>query len=85
MPQGRWTEFEECLRQFEAARERSLRFAAIMQAEPRQRFLPHPFVGRLDCYQWLLLLRAPSKRHVRQSEEVKADPGFPSDAGAVTA
>jgi uncharacterized damage-inducible protein DinB len=85
MPQGRWTNFDECLRQFEAARERSLRFAAVTQADLRNHFFPHPFLGLLDCYQWLLFLGAHCERHVRQMEEVRADPGFPSAAQAAGA
>jgi len=31
----------------------------------------------MECYQWLLFLGLHCERHVRQLEEVKADPGFP--------
>jgi uncharacterized damage-inducible protein DinB len=77
MPQGRWPDFEELIRQFEAARERTMRFSAVTQADLRNHFFPHPFLGLLDCYQWLLFLSAHCERHVRQMEEVKADPGYP--------
>jgi uncharacterized damage-inducible protein DinB len=82
MPQGRWPDFDELLRQFEATRERSVRFSAVTQADLRNHFFPHPFLGLLDCYQWLLLLAAHCERHVRQMEEVKADPGFPAQQQA---
>jgi hypothetical protein len=82
MPQGRWPDFDELLRQFEATRERSVRFSAVTQADLRKHFFPHPFLGLLDCYQWLLLLAAHCERHVRQMEEVKADPGFPAQQQA---
>jgi uncharacterized damage-inducible protein DinB len=77
MPQGRWPDFEDLMRQFEATRERSVRFSAVTQADLRNHFFPHPFLGLLDCYQWLLFLSAHCERHVRQIEEVKADPGYP--------
>jgi hypothetical protein len=77
MPQGRWPDFEELIRQFEATRERSMRFSAVTQADLRNHFFPHPFLGLLDCYQWLLFLSAHCERHVRQMEEVKAHPGYP--------
>ena len=77
MPQGRWPDFEELITQFEATRERSVRFSAVTQADLRNHFFPHPFLGLLDCYQWLLFLAAHCERHVRQMEEVKADPGYP--------
>ncbi len=82
MPTGRWPDFDELLRQFEATRERTLRFAAVTQADLRSRDFPHPFLGPLDCYQWLLFLAAHCERHVRQLEEVKADPAFPRGRGA---
>jgi len=77
MPSGRWPEFEELMRQFEAARERTLRFAAVTQADLRCHFLPHPVLGVLDCYQWLLLIAAHSERHVRQIEAIQNDERFP--------
>ena len=81
-PQCRWPEFEELVRQFEATRERSVRFSAVTQAELRHHFFPHPFLGLLDCYQWLLFLSAHCERHVRQMEEVKTAPGYPESARA---
>ncbi|HYL39428.1 MAG TPA: DinB family protein [Bryobacteraceae bacterium] len=82
MPAGRWPDFEELLRQFEAARERTLRFAAVTQADLRSRAFPHPFLGPLDCYQWLLFLAAHCERHVRQIEEVKSGAAFPRERSA---
>jgi len=40
---------------------------------------PHPVLGPLDAYQWILLISAHSERHTKQIEEVKADPNFPKD------
>ena len=85
LPGGRWTDFAELLRQFEAARERSLRFAAVTQGDLRGHCFAHPYLGDLDCYQWLLFLGAHSERHARQAEEVIADPDFPRGAGSATA
>jgi DinB family protein len=80
MPQGRWPNFQESVREFEATRERTRRFAAATQGELRAFAFPHPFLGPLDCYQWLLFLAAHCERHVRQMEEVKSDPAFPVSA-----
>jgi hypothetical protein len=77
LPSGRWPEFEELMRQFEATRERTLRFAAVTQADLRGHSLPHPILGLLDCYQWLLFFASHCERHVRQMEEVKNDARFP--------
>ena len=77
LPRRRWTEVGELLRQFEAARERSLRFVAVTQSDLRAYFFAHPQFGELDCYQWLLFLGAHAERHARQADDVVADAGFP--------
>ena len=84
-PNMRWTEIDQLLRQFEAARERSLRFAAVTQSDLRGHSFAHPHLGELDCYQWILFLGAHAERHVRQAEEVMADPGFPRRANSAIA
>lgn len=85
LPRRRWTDFAVLLRQFEAARERSLRFVAVTQSDLRARFFAHPYLGELDCYQWLLFLGAHAERHARQAEEVMTDPDFPRLADSATA
>jgi hypothetical protein len=82
MPNGRWPEFAESMRQFEATRGRTVRFVQETEADLRSRVFPHPILGDADCYQWLLLIAGHCERHVRQLEEVKADAGFPRGAGA---
>ncbi len=76
-PKNRWPDFEALLGEFNATRRRSMSFAEETEADLRGHFFPHPFLGDLDCYQWLLFLGLHCERHVRQLEEVKADPGFP--------
>ena len=41
--------------------------------------LPHPVLGPLDAYQWILRISAHSESHTKQIEEVKADPSFPKE------
>ncbi|MGI8746146.1 MAG: DinB family protein [Bryobacteraceae bacterium] len=57
---------------FQAARERSMRFAAESDADLRSHFFPHIRFGDLDCYQWLVFLGPHCERHVLQIEEIKA-------------
>ena len=85
MPRGRWPDFAELLLQFEATRARTQQFSAETQADLRNHFFPHPILGEFDCFQWLLFLAAHCERHVRQLEEVKADPGFPNNLGTLRA
>ena len=77
MPNGRWPDFDECLRQFHAARQSTIGFTEATQVNLRAWAFNHPFLGLLDCYQWLLFLAAHCERHVHQMEEVKSDPAFP--------
>jgi hypothetical protein len=35
-------------------------------------------LGKLDVYEWVLLIAAHSERHTKQILEVKADPNFPT-------
>jgi hypothetical protein len=80
-PTGRWP-IEQLVPEFEAVRKRTTEFAAGTDADLRRRFVAHPVFGELDCYQWLLLVGAHCHRHCTQSEEVKADAGFPRAAAA---
>ena len=85
MPTGRWPDFEELLRQFEATRQRTIGFAEATLADLRAYAFQHPFLGPLDCYQWLLFLATHCERHVGQMEEVKSDPAFPGKVGTAIA
>ena len=57
-------------------RERTREF---LEAGPylRERSLPHPVVGMIDGYQWVLLVAAHTERHRQQILELKSDPQFP--------
>jgi hypothetical protein len=76
MPASRWPP-EELLQEFQKTRQRTYDFAATVDGDLRQRFMPHFLFGDLDCYQWLVLLAMHCQRHCAQSEHVKASPGFP--------
>lgn len=39
---------------------------------------PHPFLGDLNLYQWLIMAGKHESRHTRQIGRIKADPLFPS-------
>lgn len=85
LPGKRWTDFEQLWRRFEAARERTLRFAGVTQSDLRRHSFEHSYFGALDCYQWLLFVGAHSERHARQAEEIMADPDFPRQADSAIA
>jgi len=78
-PTGRWPH-DRLIPEFEAVRKRSAEFAATTDANLRHHFLRHPFLGELDCYQYLLLIGGHCDRHHAQVEEVISSPGFPRPA-----
>lgn len=81
-PSGRWP-LDRLLREFEAARKRTIDLAATTECDPRQHFFAHRAFGDLDCYQWLLLVAGHGERHRAQIQEVLAAPNFPRAAAAV--
>jgi len=68
-PRRRWQSLAETLRTFEERRTANLEFVRTTQENLRGRFYPHPFVGMIDCYQWLLSMAAHTERHSAQLEE----------------
>jgi len=70
-PTGRLESAEQFYLEFHKAHER-LALAAAEDAELlRGRFRDHPFLKKLDGYQWLLVCSCHRRRHLDQIEEVK--------------
>lgn len=76
-PKRRWATPEEMVQHFRQSRDRTIAYVEQTTDDLRSHFAPHPAVGLLDAYQWLLLISAHSGRHIDQIDEVKAAPGFP--------
>jgi uncharacterized damage-inducible protein DinB len=68
--------------EFDAVRKRTADFVSTTNAPLRQSGFPHPLMGNLDCYQWVLLIGGHGERHRAQAEEVMADANFPRAAVA---
>lgn len=75
---SRWL-LANLLNEFDAARHRTIEFAttAADTKELRRNFMPHPFFGELDCYQWFILAAGHSARHCNQGTVIKESAGFP--------
>jgi hypothetical protein len=71
-PTGRYKSCRQALEDFGAARQRTLEYAKSAPPYLRGRLLPHPLLGSIDGYQWLLALAAHTGRHIKQIDEVKA-------------
>jgi hypothetical protein len=78
-PTNRFATREENIKAFEDARSLTMEYVRTTNDDLRDHFGPHPVLGPLDAYQWILLISAHSERHTKQIEEVKADPNFPKD------
>jgi len=78
LPTSRWP-VADLLNEFDAARRRTIEFAITVadSKELRHYFMPHPFFGELDCYQWFILAAGHSARHCNQCAAIKESAGFP--------
>lgn len=68
----------EYVEKFRVARDAHIAYIEKSDDSLRDKVTPHPAMGPLDAYQWVLLISAHSERHVLQMLEVKAAPGYPS-------
>jgi hypothetical protein len=76
-PKNRWSTPDAIVAHFKEGRDRSIAYVDTTQDDLRDHFAPHPALGVLDGYQWILLMSAHSERHTEQINEVKADPKYP--------
>jgi hypothetical protein len=68
---------QEYIEKFKAARDQNIAFLEKTDAVLRDKIAPHPAMGPLDAYQWVLLMSAHTERHTLQILEVKAANGYP--------
>jgi hypothetical protein len=78
-PTNRWATEADVIKAFEDSRRTTMDYVRTTNDDLRDHFGPHPVLGPLDAYQWILLISAHSERHTKQIEEVKADPNFPKE------
>jgi hypothetical protein len=78
-PTNRWANRDELTKTFEEERKATMDYVKTTNDDLRDHFSPHPILGPMDAYQWLLLISAHSARHTKQIAEVKADANFPKD------
>jgi hypothetical protein len=76
-PAGRYKDGKGALEAFKASRETTRAFVERTPLALRAHAVPHPALGPLDAYQWILLIAAHTERHVAQIAEVKAAASFP--------
>lgn len=75
VPKHQWSP-KVALSRFLRSREHTVEFLESA-ANLRDHVTDGPIGQPMDAYQWLLFVAAHSERHIKQLQEVKADPGFP--------
>ncbi len=74
---NRWATRDALATEFKARRDRTLAFIEKTNRELRAHVAPHPALGPLDTYQWILFLAAHTERHLQQMQEVMSASGYP--------
>lgn len=77
-PRSTFAGKEAAVDAFRKARDRNIAFVRETGAPLRDHFAPHPALGLLDAYQWLIFISAHSERHILQMKEVMATAGYPA-------
>ena len=69
----------ESLARLQASRERITATVEQLAAyDLRSLVYPHPLLGDLNAYQWLIIAGRHERRHTAQISRIKKDPDFPS-------
>jgi hypothetical protein len=76
-PTDRWPSPAALEKDFLVNRAKTLAYVRTTQDDVRSHMAPHPEMGVMDGYQWLLLIAAHCERHTAQILEIKAMPGYP--------
>lgn len=77
-PTGKFQKEAELIAAYCAARDKTIAYARTTQDDLRHHGGPHPTLGLMDGYQWLLFLAAHTDRHILQIREVQAMDGYPA-------
>jgi len=68
----------EALASLKQNRQKAIDFINTTKEDLRNHVIEYPF-GSYDCYQSILILGSHMNRHTQQIEEVKSQPGFPTN------
>jgi hypothetical protein len=77
-PAGRWPAPADAFAAFEDSRNRIIQVVRRPPGDLRNYCFPHPILGILDGYQWMLFLGSHLERHIQQIEEIRKTAGFPA-------
>jgi len=77
VPKGTYPTPSATAKAFKEMRNNHISFLKKTPEDLRNHFVDTQFMGTMESYQMLLFIAAHSNRHLKQIEEVKADPNFP--------
>lgn len=78
-PVSKWATQDALVKDFNAARDKTIEFVKTTKEDLRAHAAPHPALKILDTHQWVLLIGGHSARHTAQIEEVKTAAGYPKN------
>jgi hypothetical protein len=78
-PTNKWATRDALVKDFNAARDKTIEFVKTTKEDLRAHATPHPVLKMLDTHQWVLLIAGHSERHTLQIEEVKTATGYPKN------
>jgi hypothetical protein len=76
VPGAKFATPADAIREFTARREKTIAYVKSTNDDLRVHAAPGP-AGKMDAYQFLLLLASHSVRHTLQIKEVQSNPGYP--------
>src|SRR5215471_3390188 len=74
-PSGRFSTLAEAVQHFQASRVRTIEFVQACNDDLRCKLTSHPLIGKVNCYEVLLMIAAHPHRHAEQIEEIKEQLG----------
>lgn len=77
VPNGQWATEADILKAFNEARNKNIDFVKKTDEKVLRSHEQDGPAGKLDAHEWELFMAGHTARHVKQIEEVKADPNFP--------
>ncbi|RBL92316.1 DinB family protein [Chitinophaga flava] len=77
MPKHNYASPADAVDAFVRQRDGLIDYVATTKDKLRDHITDNPNIGTIDAYQLLLFDAGHTARHIKQIEEVKADPGFP--------
>lgn len=76
---AKWASVDEGLKAFQEERAKHIEYVKSTSDDLRNHVAVQTPLGALDSYQLVLFMSAHTLRHIKQIDEVKADPNFPKN------